>query len=317
MKVRPLGRTGLQVSELALGTWAFGGDEWGPADDNEAIATIEAAIDAGVNLLDTADVYGYGHSERLVGRVLRRRSERVYVCSKGGNDVSNPARVPGGSGKNFTDAYLRGAVHASLSRLGLDAIDVYLLHNPSLEVLGRGDVFETLRTLREQGRVRFAGVSVYSAEEGRLAMDAGGVDVLMLTYNLIAQDQALALLPDAAERGVGVIARSPLANGLLTGKYGPDSVFASDDHRAHRGPEWLGDALSRIADVREPLAGAGTLTQSALAFVLSETGLSSVAVGAKNRAQLAENLAAVQLAPLPEGVLGAIEQVRARWPSVP
>lgn len=293
MHYRALGATGLRISEVSLGTWAFGGDEWGPAYDDEAIRTIHRALDLGVNFLDTADVYGYGHSEEVIRKALQGRSERVLLCSKAGNDIYQTPRVAGGGPKDFSPAYLRRAVEGSRERLGVEAIDLYLLHNPSLEVLTQGEALGTLQRLKGDGLIRFYGASVYSAEEGRAAIDIGQADALMITYNLLSQAPAQDLFPYAAQRDVGIIARSPLGNGLLTGKYRASSAFPEDDHRSHRGADWLRTGVEKVEryrflarDENRPLA------VSALAFVLANQDVASVVVGARSPEQLAENLGA-------------------------
>lgn len=310
MQFRTLGATSMQVSQVCLGTWAFGGDEWGEVSDDRAIATIHRALDLGVNFIDMADVYGYGHSEELVRRALRDRPESVFICSKAGNDIYNTPRVAGGGPKDFSPAYLERAVEGSRERLGADAIDLYLLHNPSLEIIQRGEALETLRRLKERGAIRFYGASVYNAEEGRAAIDVGRVDALMITYNLIAQAPARDLFPYAAERGVGILARSPLANSLLSGKYTAQSTFGPDDHRSHRGTEWLRQGTDRAAQYgfltrndSRPLAVA------ALAFVLSDPRVTAVVVGARTPEQIEENVRAVAAAPLSAEELERIHEV--------
>jgi aryl-alcohol dehydrogenase-like predicted oxidoreductase len=313
MRYRPLGTTGIEVSELSLGTWAFGGDEWGPADDETAAATIRAAFEQGVNLFDTADVYGYGHSEDVLRRALGPHLDEVIVCTKGGNDIYSTPRVAGGGPKDFSAGYLERAVEGSLARLGVDTLDVYLLHNPSLEVLRDGEAFATLARLQAAGKLRHYGASVYTAQEGRAAIDAGAAAV-MITYNLIAQAQGAELFPDAAARGVGVLVRSPLASGVLSGKYSPNASFPADDHRAHRGPDWLRAGVTKAQQL-EFLTRGGTrpLAQAALAFVLSCSHVSSVTVGARSPVQLQQNLQACDQAPLPDGELERIVRLSRTW----
>jgi len=307
MRERPLGRSGLTVSELSLGTWAFGGDEWGPPRDAEAIATIRAAVDAGVTLVDTADVYGYGHAEDVVRRALAGTSQEVLVCSKAGNDVLDTPRQAGGGPKRFDADYLRRALEGTLTRLAREAVDIYLLHNPSLDVLERDEAMAALREARQAGRARLVGASVYTAVEGRAAIDVGGADVVMITCNAVNHAEASALAAHAGPRGVAVLARSPLASGLLTGAYGADAVFAADDHRAARGSDWLrtgAAAAQRMAPLAPPLGC--DVAALALAFVLSSPDLASVVVGARTPAQLHRNLAAGAFAPLDERTLAAV-----------
>jgi aryl-alcohol dehydrogenase-like predicted oxidoreductase len=314
MRSRPLGQTGLSVSELSLGTWAFGGDEWGPSDDAQAIASIRAAIDAGVTLVDTADVYGYGHSEEVLSAALAGRDSAVRVCSKAGNDIYTTPRQAGGGSKSFSAAYLERAVEGSLVRLARDTIDLYLLHNPSQAVLEADEAMGALRVARDAGKVRLIGASVYTAAEGRAAIDVGGADVVMVTYNLINHDEAQELAGYAGDRGVGVLARSPLATGLLTGKYSAASVFPDDDHRAHRGDAWLRSGIAKV-DAFRPLAAAHdcSLTELALAYVLSDWRVASVVVGVRSPEQLAANISAAALAPLDEGDQALIAGIAAGW----
>lgn len=312
MKYRALGSIGLELSELSLGTWAYGGDEWGPADDDRAVETMHAAIDHGVNLLDTADVYGYGHSEELVGRVLRERSERVVVCSKAGNDIYDTPPVAGGGPKDFSPDYLRRAAQGSLRRLGVEAIDIYLLHNPSLDVIRDGAAMGELIARSEAGDIRYPGASIYTAEEGEAAIVAGA-RVLEIPYSLLAQDEGRRLFPRAADQGVGILARSPLANGILSGKYSAASRFAADDHRAHKGEAWLRQGAAKAQQLAFlSRDGSRSLAQAALAFVLAAPAVTSVVVGARSPEQLTENLAASDLQLTPDE-LARIEAVRAGW----
>jgi len=298
MRYRPLGRSGLEVSELGLGTWPLGGDEYGAVDDAESMATIRAALEQGVTLLDIADVYGYGHAEELIGAALRGWRGDVVVSTKVGNDVLAVPRVPGGAGKNFSPDYLRRAAEGSLRRFGRDALDLLLLHNPPLAVIRAGEVFDTLARLREQGTLRFTGVSVYTPEEGLEAIRVGRVDALMIPFNLIAQAPRAQLFPAVAREGVALLIRTPLGEGLLSGKYAPDAAFPAGDHRRDRGVDWLRQGVRKAARLRFLERPDRTLAQAALAFVLSHPEVSAVLPGAKTRGQLAENLAAAAHAPL-------------------
>ncbi len=299
MRMRPLGTTGLEVSELAIGTWAFGGDEWGAPDDAVAVATIRAAIDAGVTLVDTADVYGYGHSEELIADALAGSAADVLVCSKAGNDIYETPREAGGGPKRFSAAYLRTAVEGSLRRLRREAVDIYLLHNPTLDVLQQDEAMGALRAARAAGHVRFVGASVYTAAEGRAAIETGRADVVMITHSLLNHGESDELLAVAAAAGCAVMARSVLANGLLTGKYDARSTFAADDHRSHRGADWLASNVARVDAIRPVAERHGiALRDLALAYALSDRRVASVVIGARTQAQLDDNLAAALLAPL-------------------
>jgi len=314
MLSRLLGTTGRLVSAVALGTWAFGGDEWGAANDHDATATIRAAVDAGITLIDTADVYGYGHSERLVGAALAGLGSDVLVCSKAGNDITVTPRQPGGGPKRFSASYLTRAVNASRARLRRDTIDIYLLHNPDLEVLAADEAMGTLRGLRDDGAVRFVGASVYTAAEGKAAIEVGGADVVMITHNAINHHESDALLAIADAYGCAVLARSVLANGLLTGKYTAESTFVADDHRADRGASWLAAAISRIDTLRPVSDRHGiALRDLAIAYALSDPRLATVVVGARTPVQFAENAAAAALAPLDRDLLAEITSIEEQW----
>jgi aryl-alcohol dehydrogenase-like predicted oxidoreductase len=312
MRTRPLGTTGFNVSEIAIGTWAFGGDEWGAADDAGAVATIRAAVAAGVTLVDTADVYGYGHSEELVAKALGSASD-VLVCSKAGNDIYETPRQAGGGPKRFSAAYLDRAVEGSLRRLRRDAVDIYLLHNPGLDVLAEDEAMGALRAARDAGRVRCVGASVYTAAEGRAAIEVGRAEVLMITHNLISHGESLELLAIADAHGCAVVARSVLANGLLTGKYDASSTFGADDHRSHRGADWLASAAGKIDAIRPIAERHGiALRDLALAYALSDPRFASVVVGARSQAQLGDNLAAAALAPLDVAVASDLARLEER-----
>jgi aryl-alcohol dehydrogenase-like predicted oxidoreductase len=313
MRMRPLGSTGVEVSELAIGTWAFGGDEWGGADDEAAVATIRAALAAGITLIDTADVYGYGHSEELVADALDGATGDVLVCSKAGNDIYETPREAGGGPKRFSAGYLARAIEGSLRRLRRDAVDVYLLHNPSLDVLVDDEAMGALRAARSAGSVRFVGASVYTAAEGRAAIEVGRADVLMITHNLLSHAESSDLLAVADEHGCAVLARSVLANGLLTGKYDARTTFRDDDHRSYRGAEWLAAAMTRIDGILPIAERHGlALRDLALAYALSDPRLAGVVVGARSPAQLADHLAAATSAPLDDAVLSELARLEGR-----
>jgi len=300
MKYRTLGRTGLKVSEIGLGTWAMGGDEWGPVDDAESIRAIQRAVELGVNFIDTADVYGAGHSEELVARALQgRRRDEYILSSKAGFDIYSQPGVPGGAGQNFTPAYLEHALAQSLKRLQTDIIDVYHLHNPNLEIIRQGDALNTLVKAREQGKIRFIAVSVSTVEEGIACIESGVVDTLQLVYNLISREPEAKLFPLAKERKIGIIVRTPLAFGLLTGKYRVGHPFPAGDFRRDMPADWLETNIPKVEKLRFLVKGRiKSLAQAAIAFVLSNDAVSVAIPGAKTVRNAEENLAASEVAPL-------------------
>lgn len=309
MKYRKLGRTDLVVSEIGLGTWAIGGDEWGPTDEAESIRTIQRALELGVNFIDTADVYGAGHSEELIATALKARRDEYIVASKVGFDIYSRPGIPGGSGQNFSRDYIVFAADQSLMRLQTDVIDLYQLHNPSLQVIQQGEALETLEKLKAQGKIRFIGVSIDTVEEGIACIETGKVDTLMVTYNLLVQEPAKVLFPLARSENIGIIIRTPLAFGLLTDKYTPETIFPEGDFRREKGKGWLLEELRKVEKLRFLVKGRfKTLTQAAIAFVLSNDAVSGVIPGAKTVRQVEENSVVSSLAPLdPEDLQRVIE----------
>ena len=305
MKTRRLGKTGLQVSEIGFGGWAVGGNafgnSYGETDDDVSRAAIRCALELGVTLFDTADVYGQGHSEALLGEVLKAwDGPQPVVVTKGGinfyrkDDTLEP---------DWTPYALAHAVQQSLARLGREMLDVFLLMNPPVRDLDRFRVWETLDALRRAGKVRHYGVSVAEPEDGVwLLQNDRPIDVLEVGYSLFYQGATTELLPLARRRKVGVLAREPLANGFLTGKYGPDAKFGAGDIRAALPPEYVA-AMAETAAKLDFLCrdGERTMPQAALRFVLDDPAVSCVVAGAKTAAQVEENVGAASVAAVDEG----------------
>ena len=304
MQMRRLGRTGLSVSEIGFGGWAIGGNGWGNSygETNDAVskAAIQKALELGVTLFDTADVYGHGHSEALLGEVLTEWSgPPPVVVTKGG---INFYRKDGTLEPDWTPLALAHAVQQSLTRLRRDALDVFLLMNPPVEDLDRFRVWETLGALRRAGKIKWVGASVAEPEDGLwLLQNNLPVDVLEIGYSLFYQGATTDLLPLARRRKVGILAREPLANGFLAGKYGPDAKFPDGDIRASLPLEYVA-AMAQTAAQLDFLKrdGARTPAQAALRFVLDDPAVSSVVVGAKTAAQMEENVGAVHALPIDE-----------------
>lgn len=303
MEYRPLGSTGLTTSVIGFGAWAIGGSGWGPVDDQTSLRALEEAIDLGVTLIDTADAYGPRHSEELVARVLGGRRDRLIVATKVGNDFYHEPRA-----KNFAPDYIRFALEQSLRRLGTDYVDLYQMHNPSEEVIRRGEAFAALEDLRAQGKLRWWGVSVGPVREGVAALESGTPATLQVVYNLLQREPAAELFPAARAKGVGIIARVPLASGLLTGKFAPGATFPPGDHRGNWTPEQLAANLERVERLRF-LATGRTLAQAALRFCLADPTVSVVIPGAKTAAQVRENVGAIAAPPLDAAELERIRSV--------
>ncbi len=224
MKKRSLGHTGEKVSEVGLGCWQLGGAEWGDVSDEQALAILGAALDSGVTFFDTADVYGSGRSESLIGRFLKHRPKDVFVATKLG-------RTPDLYPNKYTERGVRTAVDASLARLGTEAIDLIQLHCVPTEVIRQGEIFEWLRKLQGEGKIRNFGASVESMDEALLCTAQPSLTSLQIIFNIFRQKPIETLFPQAKDKGVAIIARLPLASGLLSGKFTKETKFGLKDHR--------------------------------------------------------------------------------------
>ncbi|MCA9773273.1 MAG: aldo/keto reductase [Myxococcales bacterium] len=285
MNLRQLGRTGLAVSEVGFGAWGIGGEAYGPTDDRVSIAALRRAFEFGINFFDTADTYGDGRSERLIAQALGAHRDEILIATKAGNDFYGEKLR-----KNFDPDYLRFALEKSLERLGTDRVDLYQLHNPSIEIMRDGEAFAAMRSLVREGKARAWGVSVREPDEIDAAL-AGRPDVLQTTYNLLWQHVVDEREEAIRATGVGLIARSPFEYGLLTGKYAPGHRFGSGDSRAKR---WSGEQLDRKLAaveafrflVRPPVE---TMAEAALRFVLAHPLVSVVIPGAKSPGDVEAN----------------------------
>ena len=291
MQYRTLGRTGLRVSAIGLGTMVHAG-HFGPMKDSESLSAIDAAFDLGVNFIDTSDAYGAGYSETLLGKALQGRRDKVILATKGGNVMAGPNR-----GKRiFSSDYIDGVLHESLKRLQTDWIDLYQLHNPDVEVIERGEVWEVLERRKQEGKIRFYGVSINTMEEGIAAAKSGRSDTIQVEYNLLMQEPADKIFPLAQAANVGVIARVPLRRGLLSGKMtlADRERFQDDDVRARSfAGDLLEKELAKVERLRFLVRGpTKSLAQAALAFCLAHPAVSVTIPGARDDRQLRENAAA-------------------------
>lgn len=319
-----MGRTGMRVSALGLGCSSLGGGVF-YRNDAESLRVLARALELGVTFYDTADTYGYGHVERLLGRAFRRRRREVIIATKGGFLPSSLARIgrpitpllgpvrpllqpmkaslhrASAQRQDFSPGHLRRALEGSLRRLKTDYLDLYLLHNPPAEVLQRGEVFEWLERFKREGRIRWYGVSAYTAEEALLALRQPGVAAVEVAFNLLQPEAAASVLPRAARQGVGVIARVPLARGLLT-----------DRGETLTGPGRLDAArLARMRERRRALAfltaeGRRTMIHAALQFVLQHPEIATAIPGTRSVRHLEDNLRALSSPPLTPGELARI-----------
>ncbi len=312
---RPLGRTGLLVSPISLGAWAIGGF-WGAVDDEESMRALHAAIDSGVNFIDTADVYGDGRSERLVARLRRERPrDTIHVATKAGR------KLPVQAADGYSRENLNVWIDASLKNLRTDAIDLLQLHCPHPDVYDRPEVFGVLDDLVTAGKLRHYGVSVETVDEARRALRHPHVQSVQIIFNLFRIKPAETLFAEAARAGVGIIARVPLASGLLTGRLSASSAFAADDHRhfnRHGERFDQGETFSGVpydvglaaVEALRPLVPAGaTLGQFALRWILMWDEVTCAIPGAKTPAQVRDNVAAAALPPLDAATMAAARDV--------
>jgi aryl-alcohol dehydrogenase-like predicted oxidoreductase len=312
MEYRQLGRTDMRVSAVSFGAWAIGGT-WGPVDDAQSLKALHAAIDAGTNFVDTADVYGDGRSERLVARLRReRKGERIYVATKAGRRL--PEQTPEGYSRENLIAW----VERSLENLELDAVDLLQLHCPHPRVYDMPEVFGILDDLVSAGKIRYYGVSVETVDEAVRSIAHPNVQTVQIIFNLLRRKPAEEFFGRAQARRVGILARVPLASGLLTGKLTRQSSFAADDHRAfNRNGEAFdkGETFSgvpyelglEIVERLRPLVPQGaTLAQLALRWILMFEAVSCAIPGAKTEEQARANAAAAALPPLSPETMAAV-----------
>ncbi len=316
MNYRTLGRTGYQVSEVSLGAWQIGG-AWGHVSEKESLQLLHSAIDAGVNFFDTADVYGDGRSERLIAEALRDRKEIVIVATKAGR------RLQPHTADGYTRENLTAFVERSLQNLNRDALDLVQLHCPPTEVYYRPEVFEVLADLKKAGKILHYGVSVEKVEEALKAIEFEGVETVQIIFNIFRQRSRDLFFPEAARRNIGIIVRLPLSSGLLSGKIGRNTQFAADDHRQFnrngeqfdRGETFSGvdfeTALRAVEELRKLVPADMSMADFALRWILDHHEISCLIPGARNKAQVEQNTAASLLAPLPEAVHQAVEQIYA------
>jgi len=314
MDYRPLGRTGYSASTISFGAWAIGGT-WGPVEDDDSLKALHRAVDLGVNFFDTADVYGDGHSERLLAKLRRERSEPFVIATKAGRRL-NPHSADGYNRENLTRF-----VERSLVNLKTDALDLVQLHCPPTDVYYRPEVFDVMDGLVRAGKIRFYGVSVERVEEALKAIEFPGVQSVQIIYNMFRQRPAELFFAEAKRRQVGILARLPLSSGLLAGKMTARTTFTGDDHRTFnrhgeafdRGETFSGiDFATGLALVEElrPLVPAGaSMAAFALRWILMNDAVTCAIPGAKRPAQVEENVGAAALPALPEATMAAVKKI--------
>jgi aryl-alcohol dehydrogenase-like predicted oxidoreductase len=287
MKYRGFGATGFKTSEIGFGAWAIGGQGYGPADDQQSLNALELAFEKGVNFFDTADTYGEGHSEVLISEFLQgKKREDVFLATKvGWNFYEKPTR------KCFEENYVRQCCEKSLRRLKTDAIDLYQLHNPSLKHLEEFKPQESLRKLKQEGKIRFSGISVHREEEALKVLQEESFDAIQLVLNFLDQRMLDRVICKASEKKVAVIVREPLASGLLSGKYSASFQFEKGDHRRRWAQEKREADFEKIKLISNILETENlNLVHQAIEFVLSVPEVSVVIPGMKNTEQVEENV---------------------------
>ena len=314
MQYRPFGRTGWNVSTISFGAWAIGGT-WGPVQDDESLAALNTAIDLGVNFIDTADVYGDGRSERLIAQIKKTRKEQIIVATKAGRRL-NPHTPEG-----YNRANLTSFVERSLTNLGVEALDLLQLHCPPTGVYYSPEVFGILDDLVQAGKLRYYGVSVERVEEALKAIEYPNVQSVQIIFNIFRLRPSELFFQEAKRRKVGILARVPLASGLLTGKLSRQTQFDSGDHRTFnrhgeafdRGETFSGvdfeSALDAV-DALRPLVPAGmSMTQFALRWIQMFDAVTCSIPGAKRPSQAQDNFAAADLPALDAQTMAAVQAI--------
>jgi len=315
MEYRRLGRTDMRVSAISFGAWAIGGF-WGEVDDEQSMQALHAAVDEGVNFIDTADVYGDGRSERLIARLKRERpGEQIWVATKAGR------RLPQQTCEGYSRENLTSWIDRSLQNLEAEAIDLLQLHCPPPALYRQAEVFGILDEMVAEGKLRYYGVSVETVEEALDAMRHPGVQSVQIIFNMFRLKPAERVFPEAQARQVGILARVPLASGLLTGKLRRDSTFPADDHRQFNRQGELFDkgetfsgvpyeiGLEAVERLRPLVPAGATLTQLALRWILMFDAVTCAIPGAKNEQQARDNARAALLPPLDENSMAAVRRV--------
>lgn len=314
MNYRILGKTGYKISEVSFGAWAIGGT-WGPVNDDTSLKALEEAIDRGVNFFDTADVYGDGHSEKLLSKLAKDKKDKIYIATKAGRRL-NPHIASGYTTENIT-----GFLERSLKNLGVEQVDLLQLHCPPTEVYDNEELFYGLDQLVKTGKIAHYGVSVEKVEEALRAIEYENLATVQIIYNMFRLKPQELFLPKAQEKNIGVIARVPLASGMLTGKMRKDTAFDKDDHRAFnqkgeafdKGETFSGveysiglEAVKRLGDLKPDHM---TMAQFALKWILMNDAISCIIPGGKTPEQVAQNVAASDFERLNEEAMNGVGKI--------
>ena len=314
MEYRKLGKTGWEVSPVSFGAWAIGGD-WGHVEDEKSLAALHRAVDLGVNFFDTADVYGDGRSEKLLARLRQERSETIYIATKAGRRL-DPHITSGYNRQNLSDF-----VERSLVNLQTESIDLLQLHCPPTEVYYRPEVFDVLDDLVREGKIQHYGVSVEKVEEALKAIEYPNVKTVQIIFNIFRQRPSELFFGEAKRRNIGILARVPLASGLLTGKMTPNTEFPADDHRNYnregeafdRGETFAGvkyeTGLKAVDELKPLVPESWTMAQFALRWILMYEAVTCAIPGAKRPAHVEDNAEAADLPPISGETMEKIQEI--------
>ena len=306
MRQRKFGKTGMTVSEIGMGTWELGGREWGDISEKEAVDLLIYAFENGVTFYDTADQYGGGRAERLLGEAFSALGDRVVIATKLGYELDSDGWISQG-GKvpafNASRNYIREAVEGSLTRLKRDAIDIYQFHAPP-PAEAWDEAFGTMEELKTEGKILFYGLCLGNEAQALKAIAETNISSLMLTYNILNQDMAKPVMETAAEKGIAVVARQPLSSGLLSGQLNANTEFAENDYRKTWSREKFLADLERVEQIKTLIGDkARSLPQAALKFILAHPAVSCVIPGMMSPAQVDDGVATSGATPLPAAIL--------------
>ncbi|MGC9066824.1 MAG: aldo/keto reductase [Candidatus Ratteibacteria bacterium] len=320
IKYRLLGNTGIKISEVGLGTWQFGGTDWGNISEKDALEILHKSVELGVNFIDTADVYGMGRSEKIIGKFLKETKETVYVATKLGRRewIENK-----GWPAKYTIEMVKKDIEDSLRNLDVDSIFLQQWHCIPTEMLKSGEAFDLLETFKNKGLIQHWGCSIESIEEGLICMQHPGCETLQVIYNIFRQKVTEQLLPVAKQKNVGILARVPLASGLLTGKFKKGHKFPETDHRNYNadgaafnvGETFAGIPFDKGVEIAEKIksilnpTGNITMAQLALRWILDHDAVSTVIPGATKIEQAISNAMASSIPPLGENVHQKLSQL--------
>ncbi|HLZ68310.1 MAG TPA: aldo/keto reductase [Dehalococcoidia bacterium] len=316
MRYRPIGGTGLMASEFGFGAWTIGSDWWGHIDDDQARRMLNHAFDLGVNFYDTADQYGEGRSERLIGETFAGRRDKVLIAGKFGYDFYAGHRREGHNElpQNFAPEFVRFALERSLRRLQTDYLDIWHIHNARMESLRDDRLWQTLADLRREGKVRHLAVALGPAigwlDEGLAALRERPIAAMQIIYNLLEQEPGRSFVPDAVKRNIGLLVRVPHSSGLLEGKFTLETTFGPNDHRSHRKREWLVDGLTKLEQLRFLTDdGSRTIGQAALQWLYAQPQVFSVLPNLYGMEQIEEFAAASDAPPLSEEQVNRVNKL--------